>query len=167
MKLSNHSRSTSVAQSFNCKYTSKLRAFRFFIAVVVNTFILGSLAPMAQACKCSPLLPAREVIKQDIMVFRGSVLSAKIITLPAGYQYRQVKFVVKHFWKGENKRYITLATEMENGECFYPFTKGKEYLVYTTHGPYRVTRCTRTKPWNSVGREELEQLGKGQDIAGN
>jgi hypothetical protein len=95
-------------------------------------------------------------------------LSVKTITLlPEGYQYRQVKFVLKHLWKGENQLYVTLSTEMKNGECFYPFTKGREYLVYATSRLYNVTKCTRTKPWASVGNDELEQLGKGQDVTGN
>jgi hypothetical protein len=149
------------------KYISSFRSLQPFILVIIGAYTIGVLAHAAQACKCFPLLPARDVIKQDIMVFRGKVLSVKTITLPEGYQYQRVEFLLKRLWKGENKRYITLATEMKNGECFYLLTKGKEYLVYTTHGPHDVTRCTRTKPWASVGREELEQLGKGQDIVGN
>jgi hypothetical protein len=168
MKLSNHSKSSLTTQSVNHKYTSVFRFLQFLIIVIIGASITGFSTPSAQACKCTPLLSPQQSVERFAMVFRGKVLSVKIITfLPEGYQYRQVRFMLKHLWKGENQRHATLSTEMDNGNCGYSFTKGKEYLVYSHISLYNLTKCSRTKPWLSVGREELEQLGKGQDIVGN
>jgi hypothetical protein len=35
-------------------------------------------------------------------------------------------------------------------------SKGKEYLVYATHKEQDIMRCSRAKPYASVGHQELE-----------
>lgn len=165
MKLSNHSKINFTTQSGNYKYTCVFRSLQLLIATIIGTFTSSSVS-LAQTCKCSPPIPVHQSIERATMIFRGKVLSIKTITfLPEGYQYRQVRLLVKRLWKGENKPYATISTEMENGYCSYSFVKGKEYLIYKYVYLFDVTKCSGAKPWVSVSREEREQLGKGQDVA--
>jgi Tissue inhibitor of metalloproteinase len=167
MKLSNHSKSNLTTRSINHKYTSVFRSLQLLITVI-GTFFIGSSTSLAGTCKCLPPVSVQQSVEQAMMVFRGKVVSVKTITfLPEGYQYRQVRFLMKRLWKGKNQLHTTLGTEMENGYCSYSFTKGKEYLVYTHRDLFDVTKCSGAKPWESVSGKEQEQLGKGQDIAGN
>jgi hypothetical protein len=158
MKLLKHSKSNSATQSFNCQLIKP------FIFLIIGASAMGMLAPATQACECGSLPAVQQAAGQAKKVFRGKVLSMETITLfPDGYQFQHIIFVVKRFWKDDSRRPSgTKQSIMINDfRCSYPFTKGKEYLVYSTSNDQGVMKCSRTKPWDSVGREELEQLDKG------
>jgi hypothetical protein len=138
---------------------------RFLVATIVGGSILGYLAPAAQACKCAPPLSVSQSIKRSTMVFRGKVLAVATLKNDKGYNYRQVKFVLKRVWKGPTQPYVSLTTGIGDGDCGYDFVKGQEYLVYAMGNIQDMTNknCGRTKSWQSVDRQELRQLGKGTE----
>jgi hypothetical protein len=161
MKLLNHCKSGFAARNANLSLVFQL--LRFFVVVITSGTTMYILAPAAQACECGSPSSVYQAAEKAKMVFRGKVLSMETITIfPEGYQFQHMIFTVKRFWKGPggSQPGTRQSIFVRDFRCSYPFTKGKEYLVYATANDQGVMKCSRTKPWTSVGREELELLGQ-------
>lgn len=93
--------------------------------VLICNFIYFILPEKSYACDCTKASPEERLQNNDV-VFEGKVLEVqekdgKIKTL----------FEVKNIWKGTSSSQIIIYTSVSS--CEFPFAKGGEYLVFSSH----------------------------------
>lgn len=118
----------------------------------LGLILLPGFAEKARACSCvfGGVSPCEEYWQTDA-VFAGTVVgSSEIMTEPAGYKSRLVRFSVEQNYRGVEGAFVEVVTGQGGGDCGYGFKQGGQYLVYAHHNGkdkrLYTGICTRTRP---------------------
>jgi hypothetical protein len=132
----------------------------------------------ASACSCVPPPPgqsqqeqARRELDRSSAVFAGEVVDRKrgvgtFYGKAPRIEMYKVSFRVSEVWKGPERETLGVSTPRGGGTCGYPFSEGREYLVYADGKKMIVTGCGRTTPLSEASAD-LEALGNGETLAGS
>jgi hypothetical protein len=141
------------------------------IVFMAMIFLLWN--PMdASACSCIMPPPPEDALNEADAVFSGEVV--EIIEngkFTKGYG-KIVHIKVDEVWKGINDSEVVITTGNNDGDCGYPFEKGRNYLIYASKSDMYVnnslstTICNRTTQIASAA-EDLKAIGEGQIATGH
>jgi hypothetical protein len=141
------------------------------IAVVIVSAIWSH---PAHACSChakgtGPLNFACELRSADA-VFSGTVLQIQEFAVPTESPLRLVVFDVTSSWKGVHGSRAYAFTGTGGGDCGYPFTIGRQYIVWANRsglyapGELNIGICSPTRPFEEA-RDQIRQLGEPRSYA--
>jgi len=130
------------------KYSICFQAYSFRR---VNLFRVCALAVVlmcahrsAESCSCGWIL-IPEHVRGSQKIFIGSVVTALAPDTSDIYHPARWKLSVERAFKGNVEREIIVKSGSGGGDCGYPFTIGKRYLVFTDGEGNSTTICTHTQ----------------------
>jgi hypothetical protein len=147
----------------------------------VALVVLGLVALLpdcASACSCVPPPPgqsqqeqARRELDRSSAVFAGEVVDRKrgvgtFYGRTPRIEMYKVSFRVSEVWKGPERETLEVSTPRGGGTCGYPFSEGREYLVYADGKKMIVGGCGRTTLLSKASAD-LQALGNGETLAGS
>jgi len=133
------------------------------IFIVLFLIYHAKTPPSVWACSCAKPVSVEEEYNRSVAVFAGEVTRIEVKQKSLKGTKLLVHFNVLQTWKGIEHSSVTVATGIGDGDCGYPFVKGKEYIVYakeTLNGLETVV-CDRTKEIEHA-EEDLGALGEGE-----
>jgi hypothetical protein len=129
--------------------------------------LLPLLSHPAEACSCIPPKSPTQSLKEADAVFLGKVIEIATQRSPEGYGERRIKMEASKSWKGISGKSFYVTTGVYDGDCGYPFVKGKTYLVYANMDKRRkrldINICSRTRKLEAASGD-LKALGAGRAI---
>ncbi len=131
--------------------------FKQLLAVLAFSSLFFSGLQGLWACSCIELSHEEHFQRSDA-VFRGLVKKSKVESGKRGRGDDEVlKIKVMEQWKGNLPRVVKIRTYAQDAACGYPFSVGKEYLIFAAYfgenGDLRTNLCDGTLPWAKVGPE--------------
>ncbi len=129
----------------------------------LSLVLMNAWVEPAKACKCAHPKPSPlQALKQADAVFIGKVTEITIQRTPEGYRQRRLKIEASKTWKGITSKNVFVTTGFGQGDCGFPFVKGKTYVVYASrfkeNKQLHTNVCMRTRPLEEA-REDLKLLG--------
>jgi len=104
---------------------------------LVLTIIFVAVSAAAYCCSCSVPSTVEKGFQGSDVVFRGKVISKRIITIldttihSFAFDKAEYKLLVLTLFKGQIKEdTVTIITGNGGGDCGYPFKIGNEYIIY-------------------------------------
>jgi hypothetical protein len=139
------------------------RALRRWLGRAALVVLCLSVPAGAEACTCDPgpNPPCRAAWYADA-VFTATVLD--VIDLPQpvaqAFQPRLARLRLQESFSGDFPAEIDVATGRGGGDCGYPFSKGREYLVYAHRNPVtgRLTTSICSRTTLMLARQDLPYL---------
>lgn len=140
------------------KLLSLFSAFLFLFMIIPSVIF---------ACDCAISESPTEELERVSSVFSGKVIEIYDKNSSNPIQSTADELVIKievdQIWKGLEQSEVLVYTERDSASCGYPFSGGKEYLVYAVEdqdGDMRVSLCSRTAELKDATLD-LEELGEG------
>ncbi|HXV26732.1 MAG TPA: hypothetical protein VD862_01770 [Candidatus Paceibacterota bacterium] len=134
-----------------------------FAGVVAAAALAVACAGRGTACECGPLPDTYLAAAKADAVFVGRVFWIGEDTDTDGtVMFREYMFRISRAWKGTGGVDTAIVYDVPN-DCSYPFTDGREYLVYAQSerllgGRLVTSACLRTKPFGEAA-DDLVLLG--------
>lgn len=153
--------------------------------IIAAVLILSSLC--ANACDCDKKPPMDSSVKNAAVIFKGKLIdvvyvriikdsldiinpdSASYSQSPLRYATHMYKFLVRRTYKGKADLRISVFSAISEGECGYPFEKGKDYIVYAYYEKaldstgrqikiLRTSACTRTGIYSEREAQNVRKM---------
>ena len=130
--------------------------FLFTYLVVV---IMVVWSPVVKACQC-PVVPLnRELTANYQLIFYGRVVDVH----DCGDRPGEAIFEIRELYQGNSAPTFTIVFDCKE-ECYLPFQKGDEWLMYTNYrqmGNGRMDWCSRSRKMMSVPKEDFYTVNYG------